>query len=215
MARIARQGANTSRRGSGTRRYGRSGEALVRSARKARRGFRIRDYAGLILFFALVAASATQLLDYKHLERAPELIALFSEPGERPVRREQSSALDLGRIVSRHFAICSVGQRANCIVDGDTLWIEGEKIRIADINTPETSSPECRHEAVLGARAKQRLQALVNAGPFEVRRSGDRDRDQYGRALRTLHRNGRSLGEVLVAEGLAHRWEGYRRSWCA
>jgi endonuclease YncB( thermonuclease family) len=36
----------------------------------------------------------------------------------------------------------------------------------------------------------------------------------YGRKLRILVRNGRSLGDTLVAEGLARRWDGARRSWC-
>ena len=44
--------------------------------------------------------------------------------------------------------------------------------------------------------------------------TGLRDEDQYGRKLRMVTRDGRSIGEVLVGEGLARRWEGSRRSWC-
>jgi len=62
-------------------------------------------------------------------------------------------------------------------------------------------------------RATERLLELINAGPFEVVRSG-RDADRYGRKLRMLERHGRSLGEILVAEGLARRWDGARRGWC-
>ena len=29
------------------------------------------------------------------------------------------------------------------MIDGDTIWLNGDKIRIADINTPETSEPAC------------------------------------------------------------------------
>jgi micrococcal nuclease len=47
-----------------------------------------------------------------------------------------------------------------------------------------------------------------------VVRSGLRDEDRYGRKLRTIERDGRSLGDVLVAEGLARPWDGARRSWC-
>src|SRR5437762_4160411 len=43
---------------------------------------------------------------------------------------------------------------------------------------------------------------------------GGRDEDRYGRKLRTVERNGRSLGEILIAEGLARRWGGARHSWC-
>ncbi len=54
---------------------------------------------------------------------------------------------------------------------------------------------------------------LLNAGAFTLEREG-RDEDRYGRKLRAVKRRGRSLGEVLVAEGLAERWTGRRRDWC-
>ena len=38
--------------------------------------------------------------------------------------------------------------------------------------------------------------------------------DRYGRKLRLLRRNGRSLGFALVEEGLARPWDGRRKSWC-
>ena len=111
------------------------------------------------------------------------------------------------------FAMCGAGARVNCVVDGDTFWYAGEKIRIADINTPEVGQPACAREARLGAAATARLHALLNQGPFTLQLI-DRDRDQYGRLLRTVTRAGESLGAVLVDEGLAEEWRGYRGSWC-
>jgi endonuclease YncB( thermonuclease family) len=111
------------------------------------------------------------------------------------------------------FAICGGGPRIDCVVDGDTFWFHGEKIRVADINTPEVSAPQCAREAALGAQATGRLQALLNAGPFTLERV-ERDRDRYGRLLRTVTRGGESLGLVLVREGLAEVWRGSRSSWC-
>ncbi|GHA15759.1 hypothetical protein GCM10007989_08200 [Devosia pacifica] len=121
-----------------------------------------------------------------------------------------------GRAVTAHgtFGSCAGSTRIDCVVDGDTIWLRGEKIRIADINTPEISRPSCASEAALGERAKQRLMQLLNEGEFRVERRGSRDTDRYGRSLRVLTRDGNSLGEVLVAEGLAHRWEGRMLSWC-
>lgn len=111
------------------------------------------------------------------------------------------------------FGFCHEGGGTNCVVDGDTLYYQGVKIRIADIDTPETHDPRCAHEAALGATATQRLHALVNAGPFSLESIG-RDADVYGRKLRILTRGGESLGEKLVDEGLARRYEGGRRPWC-
>lgn len=111
------------------------------------------------------------------------------------------------------FQLCAGGSRRDCIVDGDTIWHGGVKIRLADIDTPEVTRPQCASEADLGRRATERLLELVNAGPFAVLQSG-RDMDRYGRQLRILERNGRSLGDILIAEGLARPWDGARRSWC-
>jgi endonuclease YncB( thermonuclease family) len=111
------------------------------------------------------------------------------------------------------FRLCAEQRRVNCVVDGDTIWHRGVKIRLADIDTPEVFSPQCVSEAALGRQATERLLELVNAGPFEVVQR-ERDADRYGRKLRILERDGRSLGDILVAEGLARRWDGARRSWC-
>lgn len=101
------------------------------------------------------------------------------------------------------------------IIDGDTFVSGGVTIRIADIDTPEIAG-RCPHESRLAARATQRLRELLGAGPFELRPSPDgRDQDPYGRKLRIVARGGRSLGDVLVAEGLARTWVGRREPWCA
>jgi micrococcal nuclease len=114
---------------------------------------------------------------------------------------------------SRSFPVCAGRVRVTCIVDGDTFWLDGVKIRLSDINTPEIGQPECAAEAALGRRATNRLAALLGAGPFTLARDG-RDEDQYGRKLRVVERDGHSLGAQMVAEGLAHDWWGRRESWC-
>lgn len=114
---------------------------------------------------------------------------------------------------TREFAVCGT-VRNTCVVDGDTFWLDGVKIRIADIDTPEISSPSCDAEYALGIRARNRLAELLNGGSFELRRVGSRDADQYGRKLRVVVRGGQSLGDRLVAEGLARTWTGRKESWC-
>ncbi len=115
--------------------------------------------------------------------------------------------------VSASFPLCGGGARQTCVVDGDTFWLGGQKYRIADIDTPEVSEPQCAAEKALGDRATQRLAELLNAGPF-VLAPYERDIDRYGRKLRIVTRDGASLGQALVAEGLARRWDGARHPWC-
>ena len=112
------------------------------------------------------------------------------------------------------FRLCARSQQQNCVIDGDTIRYGGVKVRLADIDAPETYSPSCSSEAALARRATQRLLELMNAGPFRLVRSGTRDEDRYGRKLRVIERDGRSIADTLVAEGLARRWDGARRSWC-
>jgi endonuclease YncB( thermonuclease family) len=104
-------------------------------------------------------------------------------------------------------------RKDNCVIDGDTFRYEGQSIRIMDIDAPETYPPRCDYEEELGEQATLRLQELLNAGPFQMR-SSHRDEDRYGRKLRVVTRDGRSLGAILVAEGLARAWTGQRMTWC-
>ena len=99
------------------------------------------------------------------------------------------------------------------MIDGDTFRLMGETIRIADIDTPETHPSRCTEEAALGAQATERLQQLLNLGPFTLQPI-DRDQDRYGRALRIVMRGDQSIGETLIAEGLARPWTGSRQPWC-
>jgi len=112
------------------------------------------------------------------------------------------------------FTLCSRSNRTNCVVDGDTIHYDDAVIRIEGIDTPETHRAKCESERALGMRATERLLELINAGPFDIVQKGRRDTDKYGRKLRVLERQGRSFGDILIAEGLARPWEGRRRSWC-
>lgn len=114
---------------------------------------------------------------------------------------------------SPRFELCGITRRT-CVVDGDTFWLEGVKIRIADIDTPEISEPQCDSEYRLGMKATYRLRDLLNEGAFEVRPIGNRDEDRFGRKLRVVVRGGQSLGDQLVSEGLARTWTGRREPWC-
>ena len=99
------------------------------------------------------------------------------------------------------------------VVDGDTFDHLGVRIRIADIDTPEVDG-RCQSETRLAARATERMRQLLRSGPFELHPIAGRDEDQYGRKLRIVTRDGSSLGDQLVEEGLARTWSGRREPWC-
>lgn len=107
------------------------------------------------------------------------------------------------------LAICSPGPRDNCVVDGDTFWINGEKVRIADIDAPEING-KCPYERNLALQARNRLAQLLSP-EMGLHRQGT---DRYGRTLAVVTIRGRSVGAQLVADGLAREWAGRREPWC-
>jgi micrococcal nuclease len=96
-------------------------------------------------------------------------------------------------------------QRVTCVVDGDTVWIEREKIRLLDIDAPEMEG-RCPAERALAVRSRDRLIVLLRGREVTIAREG---LDKYGRTLARLD----DVGDQLVREGLARRW-GDRRGWC-
>ena len=108
------------------------------------------------------------------------------------------------------LSICAPGPRDNCVVDGDTFWIAGEKVRIADIDAPEMNG-RCPYESRLAIASRDRLRQLLNSGEFRLLREGQ---DRYGRTLAVVSIDGYSVGEMLVGEGLARTWTGRREPWC-
>lgn len=111
------------------------------------------------------------------------------------------------------FGTCHYGGGTNCVVDGDTFYHGRDKIRIANIDAPETHPPSCAAEDRLGSAATDRLRALLNSGEISLT-SIDRDEDIYGRKLRNVAVGGADVGDTLVREGLARYYRGGRQPWC-
>ncbi len=112
------------------------------------------------------------------------------------------------------FERCEAGNRVTCVVDGDTFWWRGRKVRIEAIDAPELHNARCEAERALAIAAADRLVELLNQGGWRLVQLGDRNVDQYGRQLRTIELGESDMGEMLVSEGLARRWEGQRQPWC-
>lgn len=113
------------------------------------------------------------------------------------------------------FRLCEPNWPPFCVIDGDTLYMDGTRVRLADIDAPEVSNPACGLEAQRGQQATRRLLELINAGPFSLAHTTGGDKDTYGRKLRVLTRDGRSLGDTLIQEGLARPSGGFPVDWCA
>jgi endonuclease YncB( thermonuclease family) len=115
------------------------------------------------------------------------------------------------------------------VLDGDTVRVGGQTYRLVGFNTPETGGQaRCDRENALGRAATLRLRELVVAGdldfepvPCACRPGTEGTRAcNYGRLCARLTAQGQDVGNVLIAEGLAHEYSCRgtgcppRRSWC-
>lgn len=103
------------------------------------------------------------------------------------------------------------------VLDGDTFVLDGEHVRIANIDAPETRDAQCDAELRLGHVAKRRLEELLAFAPPVITRGDPVDgrmKDRHGRTLATISIAGRDAGEILIEEELARPWEGRKRPWC-
>lgn len=78
-------------------------------------------------------------------------------------------------------------------IDGDTLRMGSERIRLRGIDTPELDEPG-------GQAARQRLEQLLQEGPIRIVPHGQ---DVYGRTVADVFVDGRNVAEVLKSEGFA------------
>ncbi len=110
------------------------------------------------------------------------------------------------------FGMCG-RDRYTCVVDGDTVWLDGKNLRLQSYDTPEPYSDICggQAEVALAHRASARLLQLLNTNAFTVDTA---DTDRYGRTLATIRIEGRDVGDILIEEGLARRWPDGHEFWC-
>ncbi len=107
------------------------------------------------------------------------------------------------------------------VIDGDTLrarvrvWLDIDVerlVRLDGIDAPELRG-RCEAEGALARRARDRLAALTAGGRLALY---DVQYGKYaGRVVARIEAEGRDLGRILVAEGLARPYDGGgRESWC-
>lgn len=127
-------------------------------------------------------------------------------------------AIALASSPAHAVEICRGGNRAErkvtCVVDGDTIWQAGVKMRLLDIDAPEMHGA-CPAESAKARAATDRLVVLMSRG-YSIADSGNKDRTSDHRSLvRILLKDGRDAGAVLISEGLAQPWPNVGNIWCS
>ena len=98
------------------------------------------------------------------------------------------------------------------IVDGDTITISGNKIRLHGIDTPEKDQV-CRDAGVIWKCGDEATEALREwTDTKEVRCVGE-DKDKYGILIAECFVDGYSLNARLVSEGWALAYRRYSKKY--
>jgi endonuclease YncB( thermonuclease family) len=111
------------------------------------------------------------------------------------------------------FFLCGTAKQDDCVVSADRFVFHGQKIRLVGIEVPDIKKPRCEDERIKASDAELRVRAFLDSGPFELVTWQGNDGEVDGHKLRQVTRNGMSLSDILVKEGLAKR-PGSGKGWC-
>lgn len=109
------------------------------------------------------------------------------------------------------FNQCYNAEGSSCVLDGDTIRIDGKRVEIAGIAAPAIVDAQCPEERSRGIDAAVRLADLLNGGNVTV---GAPIRDAYGREVRKVQVGDEDVGDSLIDAGLARKYDGTPQEWC-
>lgn len=135
-------------------------------------------------------------------------------PASRPTVAVEKDAPLTGEDYAGKFYFCGTSGLDNCVVSGDTFWHKKTRVVLADIVAPRTDGAACQQERDRGFAAKVRLKDLLSSGRFDLETLKTASPAAPSGILRVATRDGRSLGSILVSEGLAKPRMARQQSWC-
>ena len=98
------------------------------------------------------------------------------------------------------------------VIDGDSIKISSNRIRLYGIDTPE-SAQTCRRDGVMwrcGIEATNLLKKLIRESNVSCI---ERDRDHYGRIVADCRANGVNLSATMVELGMALAYRRYSKDY--
>ncbi len=135
-------------------------------------------------------------------------------PASRPAVTTNAGGPLTGENFAGKFYFCGTSGLDNCVMSGDTFWYKKTKVVLADIAAPRTDGAACQQERDRGFAAKVRLKDLLSSGRFDLETLKTAGPSGASGVLRVATRDGRSLGSILVSEGLAKPRMARQQSWC-
>ena len=101
------------------------------------------------------------------------------------------------------------------VVDGDTVEVQGVKIRMHGIDAPESKQQCQRSNGEFSACGKQATLALAEKIDSSPVRCDGRDQDRYGRVIAVCFLDGTDLNAWMVESGWAVSYRKYSKDYAS
>jgi micrococcal nuclease len=108
------------------------------------------------------------------------------------------------------FGQCYNSSGGNCVIDGDTIYVGGQKVGIAGIEVPKIADSKCEQERERGIDSAVRLADLLNRGKVVV---GAPVREPDGQVRHTVQVGDSDVGIAMIDAGAARQY-GDTNGWC-
>jgi micrococcal nuclease len=120
--------------------------------------------------------------------------------------------LSPGPALAHSVSSAGAVQPAPIVIDGDTFRLGLERIRIANIDTPELAGA-CWTERVAARLAQAELRRLLaQPGDLILVRKG---KDKFGRTRAVVFKGRANIGQQMIREGHARAYAGGPKlNWC-
>lgn len=111
---------------------------------------------------------------------------------------------------TRQFTQCYNAIGPNCVLDGDTIYVQRQRVEVAGMDAPRIEDARCDDERSRGIAAAVALANLLNSGRVAV---GPPFADELGRTVRKVTVKGGNVAYRMIDQGLAHE-AGSVIGWC-
>jgi len=108
------------------------------------------------------------------------------------------------------FRQCYSAGGADCVIDGDTIWVSGQRVDIAGIVAPQVRGGACERERERGIAAAIGLSEILRGGEVVV---GPVIAGADGAEARVVTVDGQDVGKRMIRRSLARPpWSD--KGWC-
>ena len=109
------------------------------------------------------------------------------------------------------FGQCYNSDGRDCVLTGDTIYVDHQRVQIAGIEAPGIVGAGCSQEKDRGIAAAVGLSGLLQSGEVTV---SPTFLDEYGRAVSKVQVKGQDVAEKMLNYSFVRRYTGEKQKWC-